>query len=70
MTVTTESREFLDPDEFADATESEALKAGRVLLAFTFDEEVIATRWFEGLPDDLYNSESVEPAYERCVNAR
>ena len=35
MTVTTESREFLDPDEFADATESEALKPGRVLLAFT-----------------------------------
>lgn len=68
--LTTESREFLDPDEFADATGSEALEAGWVVLAFTFDAEAIATRWFEGFPADLYNPELVEPAYERCVNGR
>ena len=159
--LTTESREFLDPDEFADAAESEAVEASWVVLAFTFDgagrlllirqpwadgwiapggarkpgetleaavvrelreetgvevspvepravdeftfenertgetagwnmvlfeattdapevdrdpavddEEVTEIRWFEGLPDDLYNPELVEPAYERCVNGR
>ena len=34
------------------------------------DEEINAARWFDGLPDDIFNPDLFEPVYERCENAR
>ncbi|MFB6141431.1 MAG: NUDIX hydrolase [Halosimplex sp.] len=33
-------------------------------------EEIADARWFDGLPDDVYNPDLIEPVYERCENAR
>ena len=34
------------------------------------DEKINAARWFDGLPDDIFNPDLFEPVYERCENAR
>ncbi|MFC7142615.1 NUDIX hydrolase [Halosimplex aquaticum] len=33
-------------------------------------EEITDARWFDGLPDDVYNPDLFEPVYERCENSR
>ena len=33
-------------------------------------EAIDDARWFQGLPDDIYNPDLFEPVYERCVNPR
>jgi 8-oxo-dGTP diphosphatase len=33
------------------------------------DEEVTDCRWFDGLPENVYNPEVTTPAYERCDRA-
>jgi 8-oxo-dGTP diphosphatase len=34
------------------------------------DEEIDEIRWFDGLPDEVFNPDLIEPAYERCEQGK
>jgi 8-oxo-dGTP pyrophosphatase MutT (NUDIX family) len=34
------------------------------------DEEIDEIRWFDGLPDEVFNPDLIEPGYKRCENGR
>lgn len=33
------------------------------------DEEILDVRWFEDLPENVFNPELMEPTYERCLGS-
>ena len=67
-------------DDFAFVNEATGETAGWNLVVFEAvaetvaidddlgldGEEITDARWFDGLPDDVYNPDLFEPVYERC----
>ncbi|WP_436924336.1 NUDIX hydrolase [Halosimplex amylolyticum] len=70
-------------DEFAFVNEETDETAGWTLVVFEAvaesaeleadlgldGEEITDARWFDGLPDDVYNPDLFEPVYERCEHS-
>jgi len=71
-------------DDFAFVNEETGETAGWNLVVFEAvadspeierdpnvdDEEILDIRWFDSLPENVYNPELIERTYERCENGR
>lgn len=71
-------------DEFTFVNERTGDTAGWTLVVFEAtaesaqidrdpsvdDEEIEDVRWFDGLPDEVFNPDLMRPAYERCERGR